>query len=306
MNQIGKLKFRAMRVLLTLYTGGNYKNFKNLPLSPDTKSDVAIVISTFEKRFRTFALPLVDAIRCVSRVPITIVINGNFGITRDDDEYRNFLVKTQEYEGISIVTFNSFRGWSSLLNAGILHADARVSIVLNDDIFINPTKFKGEFEEIVGRARKFGILLLNNSWSHFVITRDCLETVGFFDEFFLGIGEEDGDYAARFRKRFKKNVPEYTVESLVNFIDDSRDTLVAPINGKYSLFNSVYLESRYEATKKPDLKISTPFEPGSLQSSYKWRNNLYPALAAQSAAEIKSMIEDNWYLQGQSENEGVE
>jgi len=306
MSHIGKLKFYAMRALLTLYTGGFDKNYKNLPQGADTQPDVAIVISTFEKRFRTFTLPLIGAIRSVSQLPITLVINGNFDLVRDDHEYRNFLVKTQEYEAINIVTFNSFRGWSSLLNAGILHADANVSIVLNDDIFINPMKFKEELNEILDEGRKFGILLLNNSWSHFVITRDCLETIGFFDEFFLGIGEEDGDYAFRFRKRFKRDVPKFTVESIVNFVDDSRDTSVAKTNRKYSLFNSAYLESRSEAIEKSGRAKNVVFEPGSLQSSYKWRNNLYQTLAVQSVEEVKSMIAENWHLQGQNENEGVE
>jgi predicted glycosyltransferase involved in capsule biosynthesis len=234
-------------------------------------ANCSIVIATFEKRFFEFALPLISSIRTATNIPITIVVNGNYKVVRDEKNYRDFVIATQRYSNVSLVTFNTFRGWSSMINAGILHSDSDFTIIFNDDVYLNSTGFVSELAKVIDNVSEIKLALINNSWSHFAITRECLAAIGFFDEHFLGIGEEDGDYAYRYKRHFGKDVPSITLSGLVNFVDTSRDESIAVTNGKYSLFNSVYLKFKLGAGKESA-------NPGTLSSIYSWRSALYQSL----------------------------
>jgi hypothetical protein len=199
------------------------------------------------------------------------------------------------------VTFNSFRGWSSLLNAGILHSDSEISLVLNDDIFLNPKGFSTELEAIIQEVNAENLVLLNNSWSHFAINRKCLESVGFFDENFLGIGQEDGDYAFRFKAIFGKEVPTIKVTSILNFVDTSRDNAIAITNGKYSLFNSVYLDYKSNSSRTFHDQSFINRSEGSLMSIYAWRNALYKCLTWSDKQAISVEIEKSLDQRNQSD-----
>jgi hypothetical protein len=231
---------------------------------------------------------------------VTIVVNGNFDTSKDADSYREFVIASQAHANVSLVTFNSFRGWSSLLNAGILHSDSEISIVLNDDIFLNPNGFATELEAIIQKVNVENLVLLNNSWSHFAINRKCLESVGFFDENFLGIGQEDGDYALRFKTIFGEEVPSIKVTSILNFVDTSRDNAIAITNGKYSLFNSVYLNYKINSSRIPHEEYFNDKSEGSLMTIYTWRNALYKCLTWTNEQAISVEIEKNLDRRNQS------
>jgi hypothetical protein len=266
------IKQNLLRVFLKMYTTPQSKKTPSHMAGQLDFADSSIVIATFEKRFFEFALPLIKSVRAATDTSITIVINGNFNTSRDEDKYRDFVIATQKYANVSLVTFNTFRGWSSLLNAGILHSDSDFFIIFNDDVYLNPVGFRSEIANVIEKIKVEKLALMNNSWSHFAISRECLATIGFFDEHFLGIGQEDGDYAHRYKNHFGKDVPSLNVSGLVNFVDNSRDESIAVANGKYSLFNNVYLKVKHSTANG-----ST--SSGSLSSIYSWRHALYQTLS---------------------------
>ena len=304
MKKYNEIKHKLLRLFLRIYTNPRPKKQPVLGRNTVVPSRTSIVISTFEKRYFQFALPLLNSIRSTTNIPVTIVVNGNFDTPRDSDSYREFVIASQAHANVSLVTFNSFRGWSSLLNAGILHGDSEISIVLNDDIFLNPTGFATELEAIIQKVNLENLVLINNSWSHFAINRMCLDTVGFFDENFLGIGQEDGDYAFRFKTIFGKDVPSIKVTSMLNFVDTSRDSAIAITNGKYSLFNSVYLKFKVGSPRTPYEQDSLNKSEGSLMSIYAWRNALYKCLSWSDEDAISGEIEKNLERRNQS-NRGI-
>lgn len=283
------MKQSLLRLFLKIYTTKQVKRQSRTRNTATGILDATIIISTFEKRFFSFTIPLIEALRSSTHIPITVVINGNYGCERDDEAYREFVTETQKYSNVSLVTFNTFRGWATLLNAGILHSDTDVSIVINDDIYVNPVEF--EVETIVKEVEKHKLVLMNNSWSHFAINRSCLSTIGFFDEHFLGIGQEDGDYAHRFKLHYGFEVPALEISGLVNFVDTSRDESIAVTNGKYSLFNSVYLQikmSQENAQAKFDWQVEAE---GSLRTIYSWRFSLYKTLGWTDKLAIENEIQ---------------
>ena len=300
MQMYNEFKHKLLRVFLRIYTNPRAKKQSAVGIKATIPSTTSIVISTFEKRYFQFTLPLLKAIRSTTSIPVTIVINGNFDTPRDSETYREFVIASQAHANVSLVTFNSFRGWSSLLNAGILHADSETSIVLNDDIFLNPIGFATELEAVIRLVNLENLVLLNNSWSHFAINRKCLESVGFFDENFLGIGQEDGDYAFRFKTIFGKEVPYIKVTSMLNFVDTTRDNAIAVTNGKYSLFNSVYLKFKVSSSRTPYEQYFSNKSEGSLISIYAWRNALYKCLSWSDEEAISGEIEKNLDRKNQS------
>jgi hypothetical protein len=294
MKTIGDVKYWIAHQLLKLYTTNKSNLFSN-KLNPEViDENLSIVISTFENRFHNFALPLIKSIRATSSLPLTIVINGNFSNPRDSSLYRDFLTQILNFDDVNIVSFRTFRGWSSLVNAGILHSDSDSTLVLNDDIYINSIGFQNDLAQIKTALQENDLVLCNNSWSHFAINRRCLERVGFLDENFLGIGEEDGDYVSRFKKLYFREVATINVDSLVNFVDKSRDPGVAQVNGKYSLFNNVYLNARLQLELSPSINADVLVPPGNLNSIYVWRHKVYSALGMQSAEEVSEVLEKHW------------
>nr|WP_269460367.1 hypothetical protein [Polynucleobacter necessarius] len=64
---------------------------------------------------------------------------------------------------------------------------------------------------------------MNGSFSHFILDKQELVEVGFFDERLLGLGEEDGDFYWRFYKKYKKEIPSADMDLIDNMQSDLAD-----------------------------------------------------------------------------------
>jgi hypothetical protein len=93
--------------------------------------------------------------------------------------------------------------------------------------------------------------LINRSWSHFLISKDELDALGYFDERLLGIGEEDGDMTWRYLKQFGEPVPSFKIKGFQNYAEETvrsyKPTNIQTHSGtKYSLFNKKFIhEEKY-------------------------------------------------------------
>jgi hypothetical protein len=158
------------------------------------------------------------------------------------------------------VVFPQFRGLSKLWNSIVIHASHDHVLMLNDDIMINDTGF---LENICSAIRKNHgrTFLINRSWSHFLVSRQELDDLGYFDERLLGIGEEDGDMTWRYIQHFEKPIPSVRMKSFVNYAEETNS--YKPVNirthsgTKYSLFNRRFIFSEKYA---PD--------PGGIQGMF--------------------------------------
>lgn len=239
---------------------------------PGSDVSVAVVITTFQARQEQFCLPLVTQLRnsgCV--YPIFVVVNGEPGGTLDAGKRASFVNSINSLGNIHFVMFHQMVGLSRLWNAGIQASDAEVYVVLNDDLLAVSQDCVKDLANLASAATTDGIAIGNGSWSHFAVSRHTLRTVGWFDERYLGFGEEDGDYSWRFREiygRYPKDVP---LIGLVNVKDEQRSDYVTGI-GKYSLVNAVMSQLKYRAPAgtsaldmepPPQRNLSTPdFYPG--------------------------------------------
>lgn len=244
--------------------------------------EISIVISTFQDRFETYALPLIRSIRSVSNWPITLIINGNLDSLIDTEKLKNFLNNVSDFSQIYPVTFQSFQGCAKMWNTGILNSDTEIVLILNDDVTVVSDNFVSDVSKAVNSLSETNILTFNSSWSHFLINKTAVKDYGWFDEYLLGIGNEDGEYAERYTRLTGNYIPTLGVSTFINISDSSRDQSVASNESKYSLFNSVLNQLRHE-----DFSIPFGHNPYPL---YEWQRKMRKWLSVNDLSAIKKAI----------------
>lgn len=187
------------------------------------KSKYSIVITTFDRRFQSHLIPLMQDIynqNLSEPIEVIVTINGPHGADFDQAYRKNILSFLSDYKNVFPTMFPTFQSLSKLWNRGILTAQNDMVLVLNDDLRLKPEFFEMLGKAVASNKRTFRI---NDSFSHYVIYKPELIEVGFFDERLLGIGEEDGDFAWRFYKRYGKEIPSVSIPYVDNIQSDIAD-----------------------------------------------------------------------------------
>lgn len=241
------------------------------------QKNVTIGITTFEARFDRYFVPLLKRVREYSDNEIVVAVNGENNRAFGEEYRRNFLKYIAEYENVYPIFFPRFRGLSKLWNTIAIHASHDHILMLNDDIMIENSRFMNDvcYSLSQNKGKSF---LINRSWSHYLINRDELDTLGYFDERLLGIGEEDGDMTWRYIKQYGEAIPSFKIKGFQNYAEETVRSY-KPVNvqthsgTKYSLFNRKFIhEEKYSPTAEGIRGMfDTPVEindPGEKQYPY--------------------------------------
>ncbi len=246
----GKARFKASQVLnrlsirLQALDREQADNTKSAREPETDQGSVAIVITTFDARLLTYCLPLIRGIRAGGvGVPIVVIINGT--VQGEPNSRRMFLQAVAEDPGIFPTSLRVMVGLSRMWNLGIQFASTKTCIVLNDDLLVDSKHVQSDVQALAQGAREHELVVGNHSWSHFAISRDCIQSVGWFEERLLGFGEEDGDYTLRFREVFDRLPMNISLAAFVNVVADDRQTVPAG-RGKYSLQNHVFFQRKFD------------------------------------------------------------
>ena len=216
------------------------------PESHNDIDDLSIIITTFEARFFEFTIPLIAALRTEINLPIFVIVNGNYTKEKDNYSLQEFIKELGKYSNIYPTTFSNFHGCAELWNTGIITADSEYFLIFNDDIHVYPQLIKNKLILIRELIIQNELVTINRSFSHFGISRKCIEEVGFFDEHFIGIGEEDRDYFYRYESRYLRKPYNFSTDIFYNYGDESRDNKVQKNPGeKYSRFNIIIQQEFY-------------------------------------------------------------
>ena len=168
----------------------------------------SVVITTFDKRFEAFLVPLLAQIKEQRpNIEVIVVINGPARGVFDEVYRANILSYLARFPKVFPTMFPSFQSLAKLWNRGALTAIHDHALILNDDLELkseNGTCFFDHLEAAM--ATHPGTFKINGSFSHFILDKRELIEVGFFDERLLGLGEEDGDFYWRFYKKYKKEI----------------------------------------------------------------------------------------------------
>ena len=82
----------------------------------------------------------------------------------------------------------------------------------------------------------------NNTFSHFLISKDVFHEMKGFDERFLGFGYEDTDFRFQYYLKYKEGIPNFMLHGIKNLDVKTFDSGVKNDNGsKYSKFNNDFL-----------------------------------------------------------------
>lgn len=185
----------------------------------------SIVITTFDKRFHEFLIPLITNIKQERpAVEIIVTVNGSCRAPFNEAYRQELLGFLARQHNCFPTVFPNFQSLAKMWNRGVLTASNDQVLVLNDDLNI-PTGIKGGFFDqleiaLTGSDKTFKI---NGSFSHYVVSTKELMGVGFFDERLLGLGEEDGDFFWRYYEKFGREIPSISLPSIDNICSDISD-----------------------------------------------------------------------------------
>jgi hypothetical protein len=208
-------------------------------------SNITIGITTFEARFDQYFVPLLARIREYTGNEIIVAINGEHNRPFGDDYRRNVLQCIVDYARVYPLVFPQFRGLAKIWNSIIIHATHNHILMLNDDIMIDRPGFLEDISKAI-RRNDGKTFLVNRSWSHFLINREEIDELGYFDERLLGIGEEDGDLTWRYIHKYGRDIASFKIKGFVNFAEETVHSY-KPVNiqthsgTKYSRFNRKFM-----------------------------------------------------------------
>jgi hypothetical protein len=95
-------------------------------------------------------------------------------------------------------------------------------------------------ETLKTEAKTFKI---NGSFSHFLLNKEELIDVGFFDERLLGIGEEDGDFTWRYFTTYGQEILSINLPGITNIQSSLADSGFAKGIGHYAKFNRDFIKN---------------------------------------------------------------
>lgn len=216
---------------------------------------MSIGITTFEHRFDKYFIPLLSNIQEYDAdQEVIVAINGEHNRDFDEQYRERILALIAGQKRVFPIFFPRFRSLTKLWNTIIIHATHDHILMLNDDVMITNPNFIRDLQAAI-RRNQGRSLLINKSWSHFVISRQEIDELGYFDERLLGIGEEDGDTTWRYIHRYGRSIANVKMKSFINYSKDTNDYRPQNIQNregmKYSLFNFQFRSSiKYVADAK--------------------------------------------------------
>jgi hypothetical protein len=204
-------------------------------------SSFDIGITTFSLRY-DFLKNLVKSIRDFGiENNILICINGEKNSDFSDEYRQKVLNLCLSYKNVFPIFFIETRGLSKMWNTLIVHSTSENLLMLNDDINISSTNIFEVVDTHINSPEYFGLSMINNTFSFFVVNKKFIDRLGYFDERLIGFGEEDGDIMYRLKKQTGKNVLRINAIGLENIVSDIRHEHIKSGVGKYSHFNRDFI-----------------------------------------------------------------
>lgn len=205
------------------------------------KNNFDIGITTFSLRF-DFVKDLVKSIRELGvNNNILICVNGEKDSNFDETYRKNILNLCSEYTNVYPIFFIETRGLSKMWNTLSIHSTSGDVLILNDDIKVSSDNMFNVVSNHIESSEYFGLSIINNTFSFFVVNKDYLDSLNYFDERLLGFGEEDGDIMYRVKKHSGHSIFRLYASGIENIVSDIRHTHIKSGIGKYSFFNRDYI-----------------------------------------------------------------
>ncbi|MBN2350334.1 MAG: hypothetical protein JXJ22_15960 [Bacteroidales bacterium] len=176
---------------------------------------------------------------------IIVAINGHYKTAEQQIYLREISRYCAQFNNVKTVSFLQPQGLSKLWNQIILNSSNTSSIIINDDIRVLPL-FRKEIQHSGILSKKF--CLMKGSFSHFLISKEVIKKVGWFDERFLEIGGEDDDFHVRAEMTGVRQdrIPIYSIKNYGHKLKiNSYGKRVDDQQKFYSNYNSEFLYKKW-------------------------------------------------------------
>ncbi|MCX6267614.1 MAG: hypothetical protein NTW16_09695 [Bacteroidetes bacterium] len=156
---------------------------------------ISIGVTTFMDRYENCLVPLLRKLSYLFPDNEIIIIANGHVLKKEQDVYLENLTNfCSSFPHVKLYKHQLPQGLSAMWNQIIRNSKNNNILMLNDDVDVK-VNFDSYIEQLLQANHEF--LTINESWSHFIISKSIFEKVGMFDEGLLEIGGEDDDYAAR-------------------------------------------------------------------------------------------------------------
>jgi len=178
-------------------------------------SNISIGIVTFKER-RDIIKSLIHDIRTHSGedVDILLMINGNNEQHMDDDYRIEMLNLCLSTKNCYLFICPEFKSLPKLWNNIVIFSHTKYNLIIGDDVIYNRNVIS-DIEDYINYTNS-QFFTINYGYSHFVITKEMLHLIGYFDERFLALGEEDGDILHRHIEIFNRPVDNILIDGIYN------------------------------------------------------------------------------------------
>lgn len=221
--------------------------------SASAENDYSIGVVTYVARFEEFFMPIIRQLTEVfPDKEIVCIINGHPDLASQIKYLKHVTAFMARYPNVRYLSYETHQPLSKCFNWLLMMSFAKRMLILNDDLSLN-LLFRRDFEKAL--ADNPDLFIINHSWSHFVISKDIVKKVGWFDERFLATGQEDGDYRSRMENAGLE-VKEAKCLGVINYIAPQKDagwqnmSAVSKQSGKTSEINDEFFNKKFSPNGK--------------------------------------------------------
>jgi hypothetical protein len=180
------------------------------------ENKISIGITTFKERC-DLVKTLIKNIRDYhgNDVDIILMVNGNNEEHMDDDYRKDMLLSCANIKNCYPFIYPEFKSLSKMWNNIVIFSNTEYNMILNDDVVYKNCEILNIIDNYINNTNE-ELFTINYSFSHFIITKNILHKLGYFDERLLAFGEEDGDIVHRYIEMFQSNMGNINISEIFN------------------------------------------------------------------------------------------
>lgn len=168
--------------------------------------DITILIVTFKER-QVYVQDLIKKIKEADPdINIVLAVNGNNEEVMDEQYRKNMLALAHNTSNCYAFICPQFMSLAKLWNTLVLFSSTEYNFIICDDVEYGDKDIIKQIKEYISKSKE-EFFTINGGFSHFVITKQMLHKLNYFDERLCGFGEEDGDIVHSFILKERRNLP---------------------------------------------------------------------------------------------------
>ena len=177
--------------------------------------DISVLIVTFKER-QAYVQDLIRKVKDADPdIKILLAVNGNNDEIMDEQYRKNMLALAHNTPNCFPLICSEFMSLPKLWNTLVLFSSTEYNFIICDDVEYGNKDTIRIIKEYI-KLTKEEFFTINGGFSHFVITKQMLHKLNYFDERLCGFGEEDGDIIHSFILKENRNLPALQISNIYN------------------------------------------------------------------------------------------